>query len=552
MTIHDPAAAAMAFENATAVIARGEFKVGFRDALMALALNPAVDSHRRLALSYFRVMSGYRRLPDAVVSALEHCTNDPSFDLQPLAMVVREILPHDPRMKAMMGLSWSVPQVIEDAIQSDELTWFFEHRLLRAALGRAVNISDHVEWVLMKLRRHALLWQDGRGTPSALVSKHPAFASAMARQSHLCAFPWIETPEETAAVLRHVLTPSAALIVAMYRPVEDQHAEQAQALPLDLSELRCTRLARSEAQTTIRELTPVADVTSRAVARQYHSHPYPPWDAPVGIGETSNWNEIVADMRRRPDGYPSLQAVPARILIAGCGTGFGAVVAAQNAPEAEITAIDLSRTSVAYAMEKADRFAPGRIRFGVGDILNVTALGQWFDFIECSGVLHHMANPIDGLATLTQVLRAGGRMKIGLYSKRGRRSVTAAREWIRLLGWRDVPVGLRGARSALRSLDEGHPARPVTHMVDFYSLDALHDLLFNVMEHCFTPVDLKGLLAQTGLEFLGFDLNPMRAATVDLPQGAAALELDAWDAVEELHPDLFAEMFHFWVRKSWD
>ncbi len=113
MTIHDPTAAA---------IARGEYKAGFRDALMALALNPTVDSHRRLALSDFSIMSGYRTLPDVVVSALEHCTNDQPLNLQPLAMVVREVLPHDPRMKAMMRLPWRLPQAIEDAIRSDELT----------------------------------------------------------------------------------------------------------------------------------------------------------------------------------------------------------------------------------------------------------------------------------------------------------------------------------------------------------------------------------------------------------------------------------------------
>src|SRR5256886_12917699 len=43
---------------------------------------------------------------------------------------------------------------------------------------------------------------------------------------------------------------------------------------------------------------------------------------------------------------------PARILVAGCGTGQNAIAAAKRFSDASVLAIDFSRASLAYAMRK--------------------------------------------------------------------------------------------------------------------------------------------------------------------------------------------------------
>ena len=65
------------------------------------------------------------------------------------------------------------------------------------------------------------------------------------------------------------------------------------------------------------------------------------------------------------------------------------------------------------------------------DILDANQLQEIYDVIECSGVLHHMQNPAQGLAALNSKLKPGGYCKIGLYSKLARRKVSTARKLIK-------------------------------------------------------------------------------------------------------------------------
>lgn len=541
------AAAAASYASATAAVARGNFKNAFRDSLMALALGPDVDEHRRLALSFLRTTAGYRVLPMAVSDALIGCCTDPTLDLQPLAMVVRETVAREPNFEIIVAGFKDPPQSIENGIDSGVIDWFLNHPLVRATLSRAINISHGLERALTGFRRHALLWHAERGAPSVLVTRYSRFAEAMALQANLAAFPWAEMRDETTALQKLQTDPAAALLVAMYRPVEDQHPDFARLYPQALAAFREQRLAIAAMKSSLPMLTPIDNPTSRIVARQYESYPYPPWDA-LALPDHAAWQPILKELGHRPEGYPNTAQAPLKFLVAGCGTGQTAVTLASLAPKAAVTAFDLSRASLAHAKLKAEQFVPGRIKFGVGDVLNVMFAGDWFDLIECGGVLHHMASPADGLAALTSVLRPGGRMKLGLYSKQARRPIKVARDRVNELGWRDGPVGMRGARGALLAFPK-HPAYSVTDMIDFFSLDAFHDLVFNVVEHAFTPAAIKAALEANGLEFLGFDLPSAALADQNRPKGESALDLIAWHDYEKANPGIFTEMYQFWCRK---
>jgi hypothetical protein len=98
----------------------------------------------------------------------------------------------------------------------------------------------------------------------------------------------------------------------------------------------------------------------------------------------------------------------------------------------------------------------------------------------------------------------------------------------------------------LAALPADHAARAVVETIDFFSLDALHDLIFNAVEHRFTPRDLGPLLAGAGLAFAGFEIS---RPLPDAPRGHEALDLERWDDYERSHPETFSEMFQFWCRK---
>jgi SAM-dependent methyltransferase len=50
-------------------------------------------------------------------------------------------------------------------------------------------------------------------------------------------------------------------------------------------------------------------------------------------------------------------------------------------------------------------------------------LGGKFDFVNCIGVLHHLASPLAGLQSLNTVLKPDGGMNLMVYGELGRRGI---------------------------------------------------------------------------------------------------------------------------------
>ncbi len=93
-----------------------------------------------------------------------------------------------------------------------------------------------------------------------------------------------------------------------------------------------------------------------------------------------------------------------RILIAGGGTGDSTVYLAEQLKDtdAEIVYLDFSKNSMKLAQERAKNRGLKNIKWLNDSILNLPdlKLGK-FDYIQCSGVLHHLESPDDGLKALT-------------------------------------------------------------------------------------------------------------------------------------------------------
>jgi len=275
---------------------------------------------------------------------------------------------------------------------------------------------------------------------------------------------------------------------------------------------------------------------TRAVAAQYGRWPYPVWQRANAIALRSLSDLLSAC---GPDA-PTLPDRP-NILVAGCGTGREALMIARLAPDAMVTAIELSETSLSVARERC----AGRtnLRLLRHDLHAVAELGQRFDYIACSGVLHHLPDPEAGWAALVDVLAPGGAMQVALYSKIARLPVTAARA--RLGTLMDEPVSDDLIREARRRLIAA-PMPTVSDSRDFFSTAGVRDLLFHVHEDRFDVPRIARAIDALGLKLLRFDLPTpeLEAGYAEFaPHDPLHRDFAAWQAYEIRNPSTFAAMY---------
>jgi tetratricopeptide (TPR) repeat protein/SAM-dependent methyltransferase len=293
-----------------------------------------------------------------------------------------------------------------------------------------------------------------------------------------------------------------------------------------------------ELEATIQALTEVDSVASHAVRRQYEENPYPRWSVPSTYGQSTKLLN-----------HPLTHA--ADVLIAGCGTGLSTVEFARQMPSARILAIDLSLASLSYAKFMANRFALTNVEFGQVDIMRMSSLGREFDFIDASGVLHHLSDPWEGWRILLSLLRPGGTMQIGLYSEIARRAVVSARELIAERGYQPVPEDIRRCREEIMAADQGSLLKSLIQADDFFTTSECRDLLFHVQEHRLTLPDIKSFLAENDVQFSGFILAAptVRSFATRFPEASAMTDLDCWNVFELGAPSTFSGMYQFWVQK---
>ena len=293
-------------------------------------------------------------------------------------------------------------------------------------------------------------------------------------------------------------------------------------------------------------LTPIEDAVSLQVQHQYEESPYPRWTAVPQIEPTTVVNYLRDRLNIVPMSWPQT-TVGVDILIAGCGTGSHSIDSALRFPKARILAIDISRTSLAYARRKSRELRLTNIEYGQADILKLASLGRRFDVIETVGVLHHLADPAAGWRVLLSLLRPHGLMLVGLYSETARQSLAAARAFIAERGYRATADDIRACRQELIQRFGMPPFR------DFSSTSGCRDLLFNVMEHQFTISQIEEFLDENRLTFLGFEQLPadvLRQFQQQFPDADAMRDLGSWHAFEQMHPLTFGNMYFFWVQKT--
>ncbi len=454
---------------------------------------------------------------------------------------------------ARVNAAWPARLSAAELFGATGLTALSRDQLL-CALLECDPITDIGLERLLTTVRHAMLTAaggDGASDESLL-----AFYCALARQCFVNEYVFALTDAEAdeAQRLRTALETALAvgksyptlwpIAAAAYFPlhaIAGSDALLARSWPPCVDALLVAQITEPREErriaTALPALTGIDDEVSRLVRQQYEESPYPRW------------------VKAGPPAQPAIlfersAHQVADVLIAGCGTGLSTVEFARQAPGARILAIDLSRASLSYARRMADSFNVANVEFAQADIMRLDGSDWKFDFIDVSGVLHHLADPWQGWRVLLSLLRPGGIMQVGLYSDLARRNVVAARALIAARGYRPVPQDIRRAREDIIACADPL-VRSVTKWGDFFATNECRDLLFHVKEHRITLPEIKSFLAANGVSFAGFVPEPviLRAFAARFPDPAAVTDLDCWHAFETAMPDAFANMYLFWVRK---
>ncbi len=101
-----------------------------------------------------------------------------------------------------------------------------------------------------------------------------------------------------------------------------------------------------------------------------------------------------------------------RVLEAGCGVGAQTMTLAKNSPDALITSIDISETSVNAAREKTEAEGIKNVHFAQADIFNLPFQLQSFDHIFICFVLEHLPQPVKALYILKKFLKENGSITV--------------------------------------------------------------------------------------------------------------------------------------------
>jgi SAM-dependent methyltransferase len=246
------------------------------------------------------------------------------------------------------------------------------------------------------------------------------------------------------------------------------------------------------------------DVTG-IVAKQYTDWAYPkPIDDMVaaiarGIREPDTPSLIM------PVLWPERRAIEGlKVLVAGCGTNQAAYYALMM-PQAEVTGIDLSLTSLNHEKYLIEKHQIKNLTLHHLSLLDVATLNQTYDFIVCCGVLHHLADPDAGLRALGAVLRSDGIMSVMVYARYLRQGVYMLQDAFKIIGMQQTTEDIELIKKTLKCLPDMHWANVYVKNAPDLGYDAgIVDTFLHPQDRAYTVGEVLEFTRNNGLAFWGW------------------------------------------------
>ena len=231
---------------------------------------------------------------------------------------------------------------------------------------------------------------------------------------------------------------------------------------------------------------PVMDMRAAIASGQY-----------LEIGDPSFYWPLMWPSKRGLD-------VNLNILCAGCGSNQAAYYACQH-PTWNVVGIDVSGSSLAHQQFLKDKHGLSNLELIEMDLSRIGELEKQFDFITCTGVLHHLDAPDEGLRALAGALHPDGVMNLMVYGKSLRMGIYPLQEAFRLMRMDQSQEDVDLIKTVLQSLPQDHAIQRYIHHANDLNFDAgLVDTFLNPVDRAYSVKEIFEFTRRSGLEFLSW------------------------------------------------
>lgn len=242
--------------------------------------------------------------------------------------------------------------------------------------------------------------------------------------------------------------------------------------------------------------------------KHYETYPYPPRDAKelhqtfTDTLEMINFNCF--------DGKETFNNF--RILVPGCGTGDGVVWLALQLKDknCKIVALDISQPSLDICKSRVEYQELDNVEFINHDILKIDELQlDKFDYISCSGCLHHLIDPVQGLINLKNLLKPSGAIAIMVYAKYGRTGVYQIQNMMRIINGKEKNMQLKVDRTK-EVISKLGPNSWYNHQKNWFTDTTLfgdngiYDIFLHGQDRCYDVEELYNFIECGGMRMITF------------------------------------------------
>jgi SAM-dependent methyltransferase len=236
-----------------------------------------------------------------------------------------------------------------------------------------------------------------------------------------------------------------------------------------------------------------------------YNYPWPPSAIPAypaGIAKLMLEQDIGCWDHRR---------IPARpkIWVAGCGANQ-ALFTALKFPEAEVLGTDISSTSLAACKKNAEQIGINNLKLEEKS-LNEVAVKDEYDYIICTGVVHHNAKPRETLSKIAGALKRNGVLELMVYNYYHRLQTTACQKAVRTFydagAGLDMDIELSLSAMLIRDFPYQNLMGEFIRSFADAPEAAMADSLLQPVEYSYTIESLASLAGECNLECLLHCLN---------------------------------------------
>jgi SAM-dependent methyltransferase len=260
----------------------------------------------------------------------------------------------------------------------------------------------------------------------------------------------------------------------------------------------------------------------KKVQEHYEDYPYPLRDPEeektrllmiLGdyLGEINHW--LFKGKKDFTSGF--------RVLIAGGGTGDSTIFLAEQLKDiknTEVVYLDFSKASMEIAQKRAEVRGLTNIKWINDSILNIPSLklGK-FDYIQSTGVLHHLESPSAGLKILQQALTKDGGMSLMVYAQYGRTGVYQIQKIMQMVnnGVNNRKQETKNGWGIMNSLPKTNWFSRGEDLLSDHKMFGdigLYDMFLHKQDRAYTIPELYQFVEDAGLNFVEFSYPNDRIA----------------------------------------